>query len=56
MRHEVRHEVRHEACHRVLTVSGYMIVSAIVVLSIAYLPVMAGTILSALNILPDHLM
>lgn len=44
------------AGHRVMVASGYVILSAIVVLSIAYLPVMAGTVLSALNILPTHLM
>jgi len=33
-----------------------MIVSAIVVLSIAYLPTLAGTLLSTLNIVPAHLM
>jgi len=48
--------MRYEACHRVLTVSGYMIVSAIVVLSMAYLPTLAGTLLSTLDILPTHLM
>lgn len=44
------------AYHRVVTVSGYMIVSAIVVLSMAYLPTLAGTLLSTLDILPMHLM
>lgn len=48
--------MRSEAGHRVLVASGYMIVSAIVVLSIAYLPVLAGTILTTLNIVPTHLM
>ncbi len=45
-----------EAYHRVLTASGYMIVSAIVVLSMAYLPTLAGTLLTTLDILPTHLM
>ena len=45
-----------EAYHRFLTTSGYMIVSAIVVLSIASLPTLAGTILSTLDIVPAHLM
>lgn len=48
--------MRSETCHRLLNATGYMIVSAIVVLSIAYLPVMANTILSTLNIVPAHLM
>jgi hypothetical protein len=43
------------ACHRVLAASGYMIVSAIIVLSIAYLPALASTILATLNIMPAHL-
>ena len=45
-----------EAYHRVLTTSGYMIVSAIVVLAMAYLPTLAGTLLATLDILPTHLM
>jgi hypothetical protein len=45
-----------DAYHRVLTASGYMIVSAIVVLSMAYLPTLAGTLLTTLDILPTHLM
>lgn len=45
-----------EAYQRVLTASGYMIVSAIVVLSMAYLPTLAGTLLATLDILPTHLM
>lgn len=36
--------------------SGYMILSAIVVLSMAYLPTLAGTLLTTLDILPTHLM
>jgi hypothetical protein len=48
--------MRSETCHRLLTASGYMIISAIVVLSIAYLPVLAGSILTTLDILPTHLM
>ena len=45
-----------DARHRVLVASGYMFVSAIVVLSIAYLPILAGSILTTLNIVPTHLM
>ncbi len=45
-----------EAYHRFLTASGYMIISAIVVLSMAYLPTLAGTLLTTLDILPTHLM
>jgi hypothetical protein len=45
-----------EAYHRVLIASGYMIVSAIVVLAMAYLPTLAGTLLTGLEILPTHLM
>jgi|GEM_PF-4678134 len=48
--------MRDEAYHRALTASGYMIASAIVALSIAYLSAMAGTILTTLDILPAHLM
>jgi hypothetical protein len=48
--------MRSAAYRRVLSASGYMIVSAIVVLSIAYLPTLAGTLLSTLNIVPAHLM
>jgi len=48
--------MRSDAGHRVLTASGYMIVSAIIVLSIAYLPTLASTILTTLNIVPTHLM
>ena len=44
------------AYERVLAASGYMIASAIVVLSMAYLPTLAGTLLSTLDILPTHLM
>lgn len=42
--------------HRFLTASGYMIISAIVVLSMASLPTLAGTLLTTLGILPTHLM
>ena len=35
--------------HRFLTASGYMIISAIVVLSMAYLPTLAGTLLTTLE-------
>jgi len=45
-----------EAYHRFLTASSYMILSAIVVLSMAYLPTLAGTLLTTLDILPTHLM
>jgi hypothetical protein len=48
--------MRSEAYHRVVAASGYMIVSAIVVLSMAYLPTLAGTVLTSLDILPTHLM
>ena len=51
-----RVNVRNETYHRLLSASGYMILSAIVVMSIAYLPIMANTILSTLNIVPNHLM
>jgi ABC-type phosphate transport system permease subunit len=44
-----------ETYYRVLSTSGSMIVSAIIVLSIAYLPTLASTILATLNILPTHL-
>ena len=47
--------MRSETYHRLLTASGYMILSAIVVMSIAYLPIMANMILSTLNIVPNHL-
>jgi len=43
-----------DARHRVLAASGYVIVSGIVVLAVAYLPVLAGTLLTTLNILPTH--
>jgi hypothetical protein len=42
--------------HRFVAASGYMILSAIVVLSMAYLPTLAGTLLTTLDILPTHLM
>jgi hypothetical protein len=48
--------MRSDTYHRALAVSGYMIGSAIVALSIASLPALAGTILSTLNIVPAHLM
>lgn len=47
--------MRHEASQRLLTISGYMIISAVVVLSMAYLPAMAGAVFRTLNILPAHL-
>ncbi|MGA8953683.1 MAG: hypothetical protein WB806_23330 [Xanthobacteraceae bacterium] len=47
--------MHNEPYHRVLAASGYMIVSAIIVLSIAYLPTLASTILATLNIMPAHL-
>ena len=48
--------MQNEAYHRVLIMSGYMIGSAIVVLSMASLPTLAGTLLTTLGILPTHLM
>jgi hypothetical protein len=45
-----------EAYHRFVAASGYMILSAIVVLSMAYLPTLAGTLLTTLDILLTHLM
>jgi hypothetical protein len=44
-----------DAYRRFLATGGYMIVSAIIVLSIAYLPTLASTILATLNIIPAHL-
>jgi len=48
--------MRGDGYHRALAMSGYMIGSAIVALSIASLPALAGSILSTLNIVPAHLM
>jgi hypothetical protein len=48
--------MQNRSYHRALVMSGYMIGSAIVALSIASLPALAGAILSTLNIVPAHLM
>jgi hypothetical protein len=41
--------------HEFLTMSFYLIAGAFLALGLAYLPVLAATILTALNIFPTHL-
>ncbi len=40
--------------HRVLVMGAYLIVSAIIALWMAYLPTLAGNVLTQLNVLPQH--
>ncbi len=46
---------QHNRHHKLLVVGSYLIASAIIALWMAYLPTLAGNILTQLNVLPQHI-